>query len=93
MERLTYCEASSLLCLLLQIAAALFGPVECGERMGLLPPETHNGQRGFREVFALLTLRAQSAVLGKSNGSAIPAGGHGWTRLSQLPDKAPKGIN
>lgn len=53
------------LCPFLQIAAALPGSVGCGERMGLFPLEIHNGQRRFREVFALLALRPQPALLGK----------------------------
>lgn len=44
-------------------AATLPVGVECGERMGLLPPEAHNGQRRFREVLALLAVRPQFALL------------------------------
>jgi hypothetical protein len=66
----------------LQIAAALPLGIGCGERMGLLPLEAHNGQRRLREVFALLALRAQPALLGKSNSSTAPTGGDGWTRFS-----------
>lgn len=81
------------LCPFLQIAAALPGSVGCGERMGLFPLEIHNGQRRFREVFALLALRPQPALLGKPTvSSTIPAVEHGWTRFSAPPEKAPKGM-
>lgn len=60
-------EKSPVIPLPLQIAALLPVGVGCGERMGLLPPWAHNGQRRFCEVFALPALRAQSALLGKSS--------------------------
>lgn len=72
---------SPLFSLPLQIVATLPAGVGCGERMGLFPFGAHNGQRGFREVPALPSLRPQSALLGKSNSSTAPTGGDGWTRF------------
>lgn len=74
-------EISPLFSLPLQIAATWPVGVGCGERMGLLPFGAHNGQRRFREVPALPSLRPQSAFLGKSSSSSAPTGGDGWTRF------------
>lgn len=59
--------------------------------MGLFPLEIHNGQRRFREVFALLALRPQPALLGKP--TVPPSQQVGMAGLfSAPPEKAPKGM-
>lgn len=76
----------------LQIVAVWPAGVGCGERMGLLPPWAHNGQRRFGEMLEVPALRTQSALLGKSESPVhqqVETAGLGFL---QPPHNAPKGM-